>query len=282
MIKSHFTSRYPNGVVIEADWTALEIVKWAFLNKDPVLRKLILSGEDMHRFIGGRVLGCKPEDITDEQRSKLKPANFTLIYGGTDWNLVTKDGLEPEFAKQVYDTFWNTFPVARLYADNLMFTLDANAEPVDDQGNMISHYSGITDRKFYFKNYPEKISKFCFDNRIYSKKGFKFSEGMNYKIQSFATADTHMIALGLLFREAIKHRDKFLLVNTVHDSVLIDCRPEYVRKCCLLVKNSMESVVGRLKERFNIDFDLPLKIEIKVGSSWADMKKYNFDEVTNA
>lgn len=282
-LKDHFTSRFgESGVLIEADWSGLEMVVWAFLNKDPMLYKLIKSGEDMHRYVGGRVLGCKPEEITDEQRSKLKPANFTLVYGGTDYNLVTKDGLDPEFAKSVYDNFWNAFPVARLWTDNLMKILDANAYKIDEytkKGNprYQSWYQGITGRKFFFKSYD--FTDFTVENRIHSKKGFKYAEGMNYKVQSFATADIHMIALGILFRQAMKHRDKFLLINTVHDSCLIDCKKEYLDFTLQLAKDALESVIDRLDNVFDIKFDLPLKAEFKVGNSWSTMKKYSINEV---
>lgn len=273
-VKNHFTSRWGSeGILIEADWSSLEIIAWAMHNKDPQLCKLIRSGQDMHRFVGAGVLGCRPEDVTDEQRTKLKPANFTLIYGGTDWNLVTKDGLEPKFAKEVYDTFWNLFPVARLYADNLMKELDANAKPSGPNGQMKSYYRGLTGRKYWFKNYPEKISGFCAENRIYTLKGFKYSEGMNYRIQGFATADLHMIALGMLFRESIKHRDKFVLINTVHDSVIVDCKKEFQGEACNIIKTVLESVVQKLNNKFEIKCDLPISVELKCGNSWGNMIK---------
>ncbi len=96
---------------------------------------------------------------------------------------------------------------------------------------------------------------------------------MNYQVQSFCTADIHMIALGLLFREAIKHRDKFLLINTIHDSVLIDCKLDFVNESVIIIKDIMESVIERLDKKFGIKFDLPLIVEGKVGKSWADLKK---------
>ncbi len=279
-VKDHFVSRYgKEGILIECDWTGLEISGWGYLTQDPTLVNLLNSGKDMHRFIGAKVLDCKPEDITKEQRSKLKPANFTLIYGGTDWNLVNKDGLDPDLAKTVYDTFWNLFPVARMWSDNLMKQLDANAKPCDrlsPGGKQVleSWYRGITGRKFFFYSYPDKISKFCAENRIYTPKGFKYAEGMNYQCQSFSTADIHMIALGLLFREAIKHRDKFLMINTIHDSVLIDCRIEYLDFVCELVKNTMEKVIKRLEVLFNIGYNVPLSIELKSGLTWSQMIEY--------
>lgn len=278
-VKEHFTSRYgSDGILIEADWTGLEIAGWGFITKDPTIRKLLLEKQDMHRYVGGMVLGCKSDDVTDEQRSKLKPANFTLIYGGTDWNLVEKDGLDKDFAKVVYESFWGLFPVARLWADNIMKLLDASSfytKEFSKEGKeeLWSYYVGPTGRKFFFKAYPEKVSDFTAENRIYTPKGFKYAEGMNYICQSFCTADLHMIAVGLLFREAIKHRDKFVLINTIHDSVLIDCKKEYYDFTCILIKNTLQSVVIRLKTVFGLDFDLPLAVELKSGSSWAQMSK---------
>lgn len=281
-VKDCFTSRWGNdGVLVEFDWSSLEIVIWAFLTKEPVLYKLLKSGQDMHRYIGGSVLNCKSEEVTKEQRSKLKPANFTLIYGGTDWNLVVKDGLEESFAKTVYDSFWALFPVARLWADNLMKELDANAYPTEERspkGAVVleSYYRGITGRLFYFKSYPDKISPFCAENRIYTPKGFKFAEGMNYQSQSLATADIHMMALGHLFRQALHHKDKFLLINTIHDSVLLDVRKEHLEMCCNLVRDGLKYVLVILREKFKIEFDLALNVEAKVGNCWSQMEEYKF------
>ncbi len=278
-IKSHFTSRFGSeGCLLEADWTGLEISGWAFLTQDPKLLELLNSGRDMHRYVGSMVLGIPEEEITAQQRKQLKQPNFTLIYGGTDWNLVTKDGLEPDFAKQVYETFWSLFPTARKWSDDLMKQVDQSAKYTTEfnkEGRRVlwGSYQGITGRKFWFKANESKISSFCADNRIYSPRGFKYSEVMNYQVQSFCTADIHMIALGNLFRVAQNHRDKFLLINTVHDSVLCDVRRDKLEESAIIIKTSMEDVINILDRRFDIQYNVPLIMDVKVGPSWADMKE---------
>ncbi len=257
----------------------LEIAGWAFLTQDPKLLELLNSGRDMHRYVGSMVLGKPEEEITDAERKKLKQPNFTLIYGGTDYNLVTKDGLEPDFAKQVYDTFWALFPVARSWSDELMKTLDRNAFYTaeysrEGKKELWSFYQGVTGRKFYFRAYEQKISAFCAQNRIYTPRGFKYSEGMNYQVQSFSTADLHMLALGNLFRKAIHHRDKFLLINTVHDSVLCDIKLQYLDESVIIIQQAMEDVKTIFKDRFDLELNVPMTVECKVGSSWADLTKY--------
>lgn len=279
-VKQYFTSRFGSeGSILECDWKALEIVAWALHTQDPVLLELLNSGQDMHKFLGGRVLGCKPEEVTKEQRQHLKPANFTLIYSGTDWNLVQKDGLEEAFAKKVYDTFWDTFKVSRKWADDLMKELDDASYSIDDSGNRESYYTGLTGRRWYFKNYPSKISSFCAENRIYTPMGFKYSEGMNHKIQGFATADLHLIALGHLWRKSLPYRDKLLLINTVHDSIIFDIRTKYLQKACIFIRNELYYVKEIMKQRFNINFNVPLELDFKVGKSWGEMKELELEVV---
>lgn len=279
--KDHFTSRWgADGVLIEADWASLEIVGWGLLTQDPKLLQLLNTGQDMHRHVGSMVLNKPMDEITKEERTKLKPANFTLIYGGTAYNLVSKDGLEPDFAQQVYDTFWSIFPVAKLWGDNQMAILDANAIQINELSpngspRLESWYQGPTGRVFYFKSYPDKVSDFTFKNRIYSKKGFKFSEGLNYQVQSLCTADIHMIALGNLFREAIRNRDKFVLINTVHDSALIDCKKQHIDLTCQVIKESLESVTGIMQTKFGLNVNVPLSVELKYGDSWSSCVKWN-------
>ena len=278
-IKSHFTSRWGSeGVLLEADWSSLEIAGWAFLTQDPKLLELLNSGRDMHRYVGSMVLGKPESEITDVERKHLKQPNFTLIYGGTDYNLVTKDGLEPDFAKQVYDTFWALFPTARKWSDDQMKKVDQNAfytKEFNKEGRreLWGWYQGITGRKFYFKAHESKISSFCAENRIYSPRGFKYSEVMNYQVQSFCTADIHMIALGNLFRKAMNHRDKFLLINTVHDSVLCDVRLDFLQESFIIIKTAMEDSIKLIEKQFGLVINVPFSIEAKSGPSWADLKK---------
>lgn len=273
-VKEMFTSRFGDaGILIECDWTGLEIAAWALHTQDPIILELLNSGQDMHRYLGGKLLNCKPEEVTKEQRQQLKPANFTLIYGGTDWNLVQKDGLEEKFAKQVYDIFWNIFKVSRKWSDDLMQELDNNSYLIDSNGNRESFYIGLTGRKWYFKNYPNKISSFCVENRIYTPMGFKYSEGMNYKIQGFATADLHLMAMGYLWRKLLKHRDKILMINTVHDSILFDCKKIYLKKACIFIKDSLHYIKQIMKDQFNININIPLDLEFKIGENWGNLKE---------
>lgn len=273
-VKNHFSSRFgKDGVIIDVDWVALEIVAWVTHTRDTVLEDFLNSGINIHKFLGGRVLNKTMDEVTEDERQLLKPGNFNLIYGGTYWNLVQQYGIPEALAKKAYDVFWDTFKISRQWSDAIMKELDDVSYAVDDCGNRESYYTGLTGRRWYFNNYPDKISSFCAENRIYTPCGFKYSEGMNYKIQGFATADLHLIAMGALWRKLLPHRDKILMVNTVHDSIVFDCKRIYLKKACLFIRDSLYSIKQKMKDRFNIEINVPLTVEFKIGSSWGELEK---------
>lgn len=96
---------------------------------------------------------------------------------------------------------------------------------------------------------------------------------------SLATADLALMQHGRLWREAIKHRDKFLIINQVHDDIMVDCKKEYVKGYCKLAKRVLCSIQEPMKKYFNIDWQLPINVEFKVGTTWGNCKKYEIDSI---
>ncbi len=279
-VKEHFTSRFGSeGLCVKFDWSQLELIGWAFLTKDPVLRKLILSGEDVHRYVGGMVLNCNPDDIDNATRKALKARNFLLVYGGSSWELIRTHGMSEKDATRLYDTFWDLFPTAKLWQDNVCKSVEASKKRIDDVTPLgyprdEGHYKSISGRTYYFKTY---------DNTDYQrKKGnmsrFKRPEMVNYPCQGFCTADIHLMALGQLWRKSLDKRDSFLLVNTIHDDVWFDIKKKDLESSCLFIKHTLESVVQLLKEKFDIEFDLPLKVECEIGTDFSNMDEYEIGE----
>jgi len=103
----------------------------------------------------------------------------------------------------------------------------------------------------------------------------------NYPVQGFATGDIVPMVLGEVFKmvKTTEWSTRFKLINTVHDSILFDIAPRgegELLRFCILLKGVMESAPKMLKEKFNIDFELPLKVDISTGKNWGAMKKYKW------
>ena len=78
--------------------------------------------------------------------------------------------------------------------------------------------------------------------------------------------------LGKLYR-IFSGMDSIKLINTVHDSVIFDCKSTYITAHVPAIKRIMEEVPKYMMEEFGIDFDLPLEVEIKAGPNWGSMEK---------
>ena len=60
------------------------------------------------------------------------------------------------------------------------------------------------------------------------------------------------------------------IVNTVHDSIVIDVHPNEKEKVLRVIKAANESLITIVNRKWNIDFNLPLLLEAKIGDNWLD------------
>ena len=78
------------------------------------------------------------------------------------------------------------------------------------------------------------------------------------------------IAIDRLF---VQNEMKSLLINTIHDSVLVDVHPSEEQKVISLVKEGAGKVIPMMKEYYDIDFNVPLDNDVKIGYDWLDMEE---------
>jgi DNA polymerase I-like protein with 3'-5' exonuclease and polymerase domains len=62
------------------------------------------------------------------------------------------------------------------------------------------------------------------------------------------------------------------IVNTVHDSIVIDVHPNEVDKVIRIVKATNDNLINIVNNKWNIDFNVPLLLEAKIGDNWLDTK----------
>ena len=97
-----------------------------------------------------------------------------------------------------------------------------------------------------------------------------FTQIKNYPVQSFATADIVPVAL--------LHIDKLLvdlnscIVNSVHDSIVIDVHPNETKDVIKVISDTNAVLTNLIEQQWNIDFNVPLLLEAKIGSNWLDTK----------
>ena len=100
-----------------------------------------------------------------------------------------------------------------------------------------------------------------------------FTAVKNYPVQSIST-DVVQMTLLLVEEEMRKRQLKSMIVNSVHDSIVIDAYPNEegeVKDCILKVE---QSIRHQFLVKFQVDFDVPLIMDCKIGKNWMDLEEY--------
>jgi DNA polymerase I-like protein with 3'-5' exonuclease and polymerase domains len=92
----------------------------------------------------------------------------------------------------------------------------------------------------------------------------------NYPVQSFATADIVPLVL-IRIEEALQNMQS-CIVNSVHDSIVIDIHPDEQDQVLKVMKDINKNLKNIVDNHFNIDFNVPLLLESKIGNNWLDTK----------
>ena len=95
----------------------------------------------------------------------------------------------------------------------------------------------------------------------------------NYPVQGFATADIVPITCIEVYKLMKEKNVKSVLVNTVHDSIVVDIHPDEEDIIINIFKQGADKVIPVLKEKYGIDFNVPLDIEMKIGYNWLNLNE---------
>ncbi len=89
----------------------------AHISGDPGLAKAFKEGEDIHRSTAALVFMVPPEEVTPDMRRKAKEVNFGILYGIGPFGLKTRLGVTQAHAKEIIDTYFNTFKKVKNFMD---------------------------------------------------------------------------------------------------------------------------------------------------------------------
>jgi DNA polymerase I-like protein with 3'-5' exonuclease and polymerase domains len=99
-----------------------------------------------------------------------------------------------------------------------------------------------------------------------------FTQIKNYPVQSFATADIVPISLIYIDKLLTANRLHSCVVNTVHDSIVIDVHPREKETVLKVIRAANDKLIAIVNRKWDIDFNIPLLLEAKIGPNWLDTK----------
>jgi DNA polymerase I-like protein with 3'-5' exonuclease and polymerase domains len=97
-----------------------------------------------------------------------------------------------------------------------------------------------------------------------------FTQIKNYPVQGFATGD--IVPLALLHIDMLLDNMKSCVVNTVHDSIVIDVHPDEEKAVIEVINTTNRELPNLITTRWGINFNVPLLLESKIGNNWLDVK----------
>ena len=95
--------------LMSADYSQIEMRVMAHLSGDEGLIEAFRTGEDLHRFVGSKVFGVAPEDVTPAMRSKVKAMSYGLAYGLSAFGLSKQLTISTEEARGLMDGYFERF-----------------------------------------------------------------------------------------------------------------------------------------------------------------------------
>lgn len=281
------------GKIIEADYTALEVVTLAAFSKDKNLVKALVEGIDMHCMRLSEQLKEPYADVllkcTDEthpehkaykkMRTDIKPKAFSYQYGATAMGIAFSTGCTVEEAQAFIDSEKALFPeVEAWYEQNVFAQVEKNKtvhREEYDTGKFRVYAKGTwvspCGTTMEFRQYPKSVWA---DGQRIETMQFKPTQMRNYPIQGESGFFVQGIA-GQIVRWLIS-RDffggKVFIINQVHDAVYLDCHVTVLEEVAKAVKFIMESLPEFFKA-YGYDLGVPFPAAVEAGPSMYEKVK---------
>jgi DNA polymerase-1 len=224
--------------IMTADYSQIEMRIMAHLSEDPGLIEAFNAGEDLHRFVGSRIFGVKPKDVSSEMRAQVKAMSYGLVYGLSEYGLAKQLGLSNADAKQLMKDYFERFGGVRRYL----------AKVVED-ARAVGYTTTYHGRRRPFDDLNSSI----FQVRENARRA-----ALNAPIQGTA-ADIMKLAMNQVQAgiEASGLKSRMLL--QVHDELVFEVYPGEQKSLEALVLDKMSNVVK---------LSVPLDVQIGIGKSW--------------
>lgn len=224
--------------LLTADYSQIEMRIMAHLSGDEGLIEAFNSGEDLHRFVGARVFGVEPSEVTSAMRTKVKAMSYGLVYGLSAFGLSKQLRIEQSEAKQLMVEYFARFGAVRDY-------LRASVMKAKEVG----YTETIFGRR---RPFPDLASP----NRVLRENAERAA--LNAPIQGSA-ADIMKIALLHIHEDLRSEGLSSRALLQIHDELVVEVAPGEWDAAERIVRTRMGDAA---------DLTVPLDVQVGRGQDW--------------
>ena len=239
-IRKAFIPSLPDGYIVSADYSQIELRLMAHMSGDKDLIDAFNRGMDIHTATAAKVFGVPESEVTREQRSRAKVANFGIIYGISAFGLSQRLGMSRGDSKALIEEYFRNYPNVRKYMDDMI----AKAKET-------GYVETICHRRRYLPD---------INSRNAVVRGFNERNAINAPLQGSA-ADIIKIAMINVYRRLRRERFESAMVLQVHDELVFDVLPQEREPLEKMVREEMEKV---------LKLSIPLVADCNSGKNWLE------------
>jgi DNA polymerase I len=224
--------------LLTADYSQIEMRIMAHLSGDEGLILAFNEGEDLHRFVGSRIFGVEPADVTPLMRTKVKAMSYGLAYGLSAFGLSKQLRIETAEAKQLMGDYFQRFGAVREYLRNVV-----------EQARVDGYTETIFGRRRPFGDLTS-------NNRVLRENAERAA--LNAPIQGSA-ADILKIAMLGIADDLRKGGFESNLLMQVHDELVFEVAAGELESLTTIVRDRMGNAAP---------LRVPLDVQIGTGDNW--------------
>ena len=237
-LRSAFIAGEGFETLLTADYSQIEMRIMAHLSGDQGLIEAFNAGEDLHRFVGARIYGVEPGEVTSAMRSKVKAMSYGLVYGLSEYGLAKQLRIDSKEAKQLMSDYFARFGGVKTYLDQVV-----------QKAKTLGYTATVYGRR---RPFPDLNSK------VFQLREIARRAALNAPIQGTA-ADIMKLAMIKVHQSMQSAQMKSQLLLQVHDELVFAVAPGELEQLKQLTITAMRDVAK---------LSVPLEVHIGIGENW--------------
>ena len=230
----------PGCLFFSADYSQIELRVMAHLSNDQQMINVFNEGKDLHAATAATIYKKPIDQVSRDERTKSKRANFGIIYGITVFGLAERLDISRDEAKQLIDGYFETFPEVHDYME---------------QAKQKARQQGYVTTLFGRRRYLPDIN-----SANATVRGFAERNAINAPIQGTA-ADIIKVAMIRIHNRFKQEGIRSKMILQVHDELNFSVYPEEKEQVERIVLEEMQNAIA---------LKVPLVADSGFGSNWLE------------
>ena len=232
----------PGHVLVDADYSQIELRLLAHISGDEAMQQAFLSGEDFHTVTAARVFHVPQDQVTHQMRSRAKAVNFGIVYGISAFSLSQDIGVTVAEAKEYMERYFATYTGVRQYMEQVVSQ---------------ARERGYVETLWHRRRALPELKSSNFNIRSFGER-----VALNMPIQGTA-ADIIKLAMVRVHRRLAAEGLEARLIMQVHDELIVECPEAEASRVEQLLQQEMQGVA---------ELSVPLLAEAHTGHNWLAAK----------